>query len=194
MAFAISAEQRLGRVLLRLARLLAYSGGIVLALMAMLTVVSVIGRRFSDMGLGPITGDFELVEAGCAIAIFAFLPLAQLNRAHVTVDVFIHALPMRLQCFLGFLGDLLMAVVSAVILWRFWLGFGELFPFGSDAFRGALAMGDKPFFTQTTYELELPLWIPFGMALVGATFFAVVSLYTVWRSLNWTIAGQEPQL
>ena len=194
MAFAISAEQRLGRVLLRLARLLAYSGGILLALMAILTVVSVIGRRFSAMGLGPITGDFELVEAGCAIAIFAFLPLAQLNRAHVTVDVFIHALPMRLQCFLGFLGDLLMALVSAVILWRFWLGFGELFPFGSDAFRGALAMGDKPFFAETTYELELPLWIPFGMALVGATFFAIVSLYTVWRSLNWTIAGQEQPL
>lgn len=188
MALAKSAEQRVGRWLHYLARYLAYAGGVVLAAMAILTVVSVLGRHF---GLGPILGDFELIEAGCAIAIFAFMPLAQMKRAHVTVDIFIQALPLRVQCFLGLFGDFLIAVVSGVILWRFWLGFGEKFPYGSETIRGILGMGSKPFFPETTIDLELPIWIPYGLALIGAAVFALVSLYTVWRSLNWTLDGQE---
>lgn len=191
MALAKTAEQKVGRWLNKVTRYLAYGGGLILAGMAILTVISVIGRRFTGIGLGPIKGDFELVEAGCAIAIFAFMPLAQMRRAHVTVDIFIQSLPVRAQCFLGFIGDFLIALASSVILWRFWLGFGEKFPYGSDAFRNAFGMGSKPFFPETTYELELPIWIPYGMALIGAFFFALVSIYTVWRSLNWTLDGQE---
>ena len=191
MTLAKSAEQRLGQWLLRLARYLAYAGGAILAAMAILTVISVIGRRFTAVGLGPIKGDFELVEIGCAIAIFAFMPLAQMKRSHVTVDIFVQALHPRIFAFLGFVGDALIALASSVILWRFWLGFGEKFPYGSDAFRNALAMGTKPFFSEATYELEIPIWIPYGFALIGAFFFALISIYTVWRSLNWTLAGQE---
>ncbi|MCK4711997.1 MAG: TRAP transporter small permease [Marinosulfonomonas sp.] len=191
MTLAKSAEQQVGRWLHHLTRYLAYGGGVILAAIAIMTVVSVIGRYFLNYGLGPVKGDFELVEMGCAIAIFAFMPLAQMKRAHVTVDIFIQALPQRAQCFLGLVGDFLIAVASGVILWRFWLGFGEKFPYGSDAFRSALGMGSKPFFPETTYELELPIWIPYSLALIGAFFFALVSLYTVWRSLNWTLQGQE---
>jgi len=191
MALAKSAEQRVGRWLHHLTRYLAYGGGVILAGMAILTVVSVIGRRFTGIGLGPIKGDFELVEMGCAIAIFAFMPLAQMKRAHVTVDIFIQSLPERVQCFLGLVGDTLIAMASAVILWRFWLGFGEKFPYGSDSFRNTLGMGAKPFFPETSYELELPIWIPYSLGLIGAFVFVLVSLYTVWRSLNWTLEGQE---
>ncbi|HBQ36720.1 MAG TPA: hypothetical protein DD729_07795 [Rhodobacteraceae bacterium] len=191
MTLAKRAEQRLGEWLYRLARYLAYAGGVLLTAMALLTVISVIGRRFDGVGLGPIKGDFELVEIGCAIAIFVFMPLAQIRRRHVTVDVFVKYLSPRIYAFLGFLGDLLIAIASTAIMWQFWLGFGEKVPFGSDNIRAALAMGSKPFFAETTYELEIPLWIPYGLALVGAGFFAIVSIYTVWRSLNWTLAGQE---
>jgi len=55
-----------------------------------------------------------------------------------------------------------------------------------------LGMGSKPFFPETTYELELPVWIPYGLALIGAVMFFVVSLYTVWRALNWVLDGAEP--
>ncbi len=191
MTLAKSAEQTLGFWLEAVSRYLAYAGGAVLAVMAIITVASVIGRRLSDVGLGPIRGDFELVELGCAIAIFSFMPLAQMRRSHVTVDIFVQALSPRAFAFFGFLGDVLIALASSVILWRFWLGFGEKFPYGSDAFRSALAMGSKPFFVETTFELQLPIWIPYGFALIGAFFFAVVSIYTVWRSLNWTLEGQE---
>lgn len=184
-------EARTGRVLDALARWLAYAGGGVLIGIAVVTVASITGRALIGIGLGPITGDFELVEAGCAVAIFAFLPWCQLRRGHVTVDIFVDRLPARLRALTGLIGDALITLAAGVIFWRLWLGFGEKFPYGSDAVRDALGMGYKPFFPETTYELELPVWIPYAMAVTGAAVFVVISVYTVWRSLNWVIAGQE---
>ncbi len=193
MALAVTAQRRVGRGLDFLARMLAYAGGVILAAVSLVTVASIIGRALLTVNerFGPIKGDFEIVEMGVAIAIFAFMPLAQLRRGHVTVDIFISRLSGRVQAFLGLVGDSLIALASGVILWRFWVGFGEKFPYGSDGLRSALGMGAPPFFPETTYELEVPIWIPYSLALVGAFFFFVVSLYTVWRSLNWTLEGQE---
>ncbi len=191
MTIALSAQLRVGRQLEFIAKMLAYAGGFILAIIALVTVASIIGRALLFAGFGPIKGDFELVEMGCAVAIFAFMPLAQMRRAHVTVDIFISRLPEQVQAFLGFMGDILIALISGVLLWRFWLGFAEKFPYGSDALRTKLAMGPKPFFPETTYELEVAIWIPYSMALTGALFFFIISLYTVWRSLNWTLQGQE---
>jgi len=92
----------------RLARLFALLGGLVLSVLIVLTCLSVVGRSLNgllhtasvqalgpwvdallDLGIGPINGDFELVEAGMAFAIFAFLPLCQLNGAHASVDIFL---------------------------------------------------------------------------------------------------------
>ncbi len=184
-------ERRIGFRLERIDRWLAYFGGTVLAAIAVVTVVSIIGRALLAFGLGPIKGDFEIVEIGCAIAVFSFLPLAQLRRAHVTVDIFVSALPARVQAFLGLLGDFLIALAAFVILWRLWLGFGEKFPYGSESLRAFLGFGPKPFFAEMSYELEIPMWIPYGLCLIGAFMFFVTALYTVWRALNWTIAGQE---
>lgn len=186
-------EARTGRALEALARLLAYAGGLVLIAIALITVASITGRALIGLGLGPITGDFELVEAGCAVAIFAFLPWCQLKRGHVTVDIFVDRLPSRPHALTGLIGDALIALAAGVIFWRLWLGFGEKFPYGSDALRENLGMGYKPFFPETTYELELPVWIPYALAVTGAAVFLLVALYTVWRSLNWVLAGQEGQ-
>jgi TRAP-type C4-dicarboxylate transport system permease small subunit len=194
MTLAGDLEARIGRGLETACRVLAYAGGVILAAIALLTVVSVIGRALIGFGLAPITGDFEMVEAGCAIAIFAFLPWCQLKRGHVTVDVFVDRLPDRAKAVLGLAGDLAIAIVSGLILWRFYLGFAEKYPYGSEAFRSFFAMGSKPFFPETTYELELPVWIPFGMALIGAALFFIVSVYTVWRALNWVLEGREARV
>lgn len=191
MAIARGAEQRIGRGLDRVARGVACLGGAILVGMALITVASVIGRALLSIGLGPIRGDFEMVEAGCAIAVFAFLPWCQLNRGHVTVDIVADKLGGRRKAVLGLLGDITIAGISGLILWRLYLGFGEKFPYFSEGLRGALGMGSKPFFPETTYELELPVWIPYGLATLGATLFFLVSLYTVWRALNWVIDGAE---
>ncbi len=173
---------------------MAYSGGAVLVAIALTTVISIIGRTLSGFGLSPVKGDYEIVEMGCAIAVFAFMPWCQFKRGHVTVDIFISKLSDRMQAVLGLIGDLFLTGAAFIILWRLWLGFGEKFPFGSDGLRNVLGMGAKPFFAESTYELEIPLWIPFGLSLVGAAFFMIVAAYSVWRSFNWVLDGKEERV
>ena len=93
-------------VIERLARTMAIIGGLMLSFLVVLTCISVLGRggntfghsefltglapgfaeRLIATGIGPVFGDFELVEAGIAFAIFAFLPICQLHGGHATVD------------------------------------------------------------------------------------------------------------
>jgi len=173
-----------------LARWLAYAGGAFLVAIAFVTVASIIGRWINTGPIRSIAGDYELTEAGVGIAVFAFLPWCQLNRGHVTVDIFINALPGTGRSFTALIGDIMIAILAYVVMWRFYLGFGEKFPFFSKAWRDRLAMGFKPFFPETTYELEIQVWIPFGLALLGAAAFFVVSVYTVWRSWNRFARGE----
>ena len=50
---------------------------------ALMSVASIVGRALSGLGLGlgPVPGDFELVEAGTALAVFCFLPWCHLKAA-----------------------------------------------------------------------------------------------------------------
>ncbi|WP_165354628.1 TRAP transporter small permease [Tropicimonas sp. IMCC6043] len=181
----------LGRRVETAARLLAWSGGVVLLAVATVTFVSVIGRALDGVGLGAVPGDYELVAHGCAIAVFFFLPWCQLKRGHVTVDILTDRFPPRVQAVFGLMGDLLVTLASAVILRQLWFGFGEKFPYGSDSVRQWLGMGYKPFFPETTYELQIPVWILYGVALVGALVMLAVGLYTTWRAACWVRDGRE---
>lgn len=97
----------------------AFAGGAVLVLMIGMSVASITGRSFFG---GPIPGDFELVQFGCAIGIAAFLPWCQLRRANIIVDFFTTGLPKRAQDVLDGIGALLLAVVIALVAWRAALG------------------------------------------------------------------------
>lgn len=191
MGLAVTNERRVGRVIGAVTRALAYLGGGILILMGVMTVVSITGRGLDRFGLGPVPGDYEMVANGCALAVFCFLPYAQFHRAHVTVDIVTAMFGARLQAILGFLGDVLITVAAGVILRQLWLGFGEKFPYGSDALRAALGMGYRPFYPETTYELQIPIWTLYGAALIGAGVFVITAAFTVWRSANWVIQGQE---
>lgn len=168
-------EQRVGAILHRVALVLAMLGGALLCLIALITVVSIIGRALIPLGLRPVPGDFEIVELGGAVAIFAFLPWCQLNRGHVTVDLFVNLAPAGVQRLTTLLGDLAITAVAIVLGWRHWLGMHEM-----------LANG------QETYILGLPLWLGFTGGMAGAGLFALVSTYTAWRSLNALLSGQDP--
>lgn len=191
MAIAMNAERRAGRIVDAASRGMAIGGGILLTAMAVMTVVSIIGRSLTGYGLGPVRGDYELVAHGCALAVFSFLPFCHLHRGHVTVDILTTQFPLRVQAIFGFVGDLLITIAAMVIFKQLWHGFSEKFPFGGDRLREVLGMGYKPFFPETTYELEIPVWMPYGVALIGAGLFVIVGLFTVWRSLNWVLDGQE---
>ena len=167
-------EARIGRALGLACRWLALAGGVVLTALALMTVVSIIGRGFSFAGLGPVPGDFELVEAGCAVAVFAFLPWCQFRRGHVTVDILISRLSGRQQAVLAMLGNIALSLVAGLVAWRLWFGMLDKFSYG-----------------ETTMILGMELGYSYAAAVPGAVFFAVVCLYTVWRSLNEAIRGRE---
>jgi TRAP-type C4-dicarboxylate transport system permease small subunit len=159
------------RVLERLAAALAIAGGAVLVALTATTVISISGRALNWAGLGPIPGDYELVEAGTAFAIFAFLPWCQLRRGHVTVDLFLARFGPRANAAVDVVSNLLMTAVCALICWRLWLG-----------------LLDKKAYGETTFILQFPLWWPYAAAMAGAAFAIIVSAYTVWRSLDETLA------
>lgn len=159
------------RVLERLAAALAIAGGAVLVALTATTVLSISGRALNWVGLGPIPGDYELVEAGTAFAIFAFLPWCQLRRGHVTVDLFLVRFGPRPNAAIDVVSNILMTGVCALISWRLWLG-----------------LLDKKAYGETTFILQFPLWWPYAAAMVGAVFAIIVSAYTVWRSLDETLA------
>jgi len=194
MVLARQTERRVGRIVESGCRWMAYGGGLLLTWMAVMTVGSILGRLGTGVGLGPVPGDYELVANGCALAVFSFLPFCQLKRGHVTVDILTVQFPPRTQAVFGLIGDVLIAIAAYIILIQLWHGFGEKFPFCSDAMREALGMGYKPFFPETTYELEIPVWMPYGFALLGAAMFFLVSLFSVWRRLNWVLDGREGAL
>ena len=63
----------------RLAVWTALAGRLVLVALVCMTCVSIVGRAFSVFGLGPIPGDYELVEIGIGFAAFAALPWCHLT-------------------------------------------------------------------------------------------------------------------
>ncbi|MDV7141836.1 TRAP transporter small permease [Tropicimonas sp. TH_r6] len=173
------------------ARALAWLGGAILLALAAMTVLSILGRALDGFGLSALRGDYEMVANGCALAVFFFLPWCQLKRGHVTVDILTDRFPPRVQALFGLMGDLLITLASIVILRQLWFGFGEKFPYGSDGLRAVLGMGYKPFYPETTYELQIPVWTLYATALVGAAMMVLVGLYTVGRAVRWVRDGQE---
>jgi len=186
-------EQRVGRTLATLARWLAYFGGLVLTTIALLTVVSIIGRALTSFGLSPIPGDYELVEVGSAVAVFCFLPWCQLNRGHVRVDILTRVLPARLNALFEVIGEIAITLIAMVITWRLWMGMGERVTWFSQPVRDALGFGYKPFAPESTYILGWPTWYGYAVGVVGCVLFTVVALYTVWRSVNELIQGGASQ-
>lgn len=187
MSLAPKTEARVGAILAASAKWLAVAGGMVLVALALMTVASVLGRAMIFAGLGPISGDYELVEMGVAIAVFSFLPWCQLQRGHVTVDVLADRFPARLKLLLALVGNIALAAAAVLIAWRLGAGMEEKLPW---RWAGGFAF-EKNWAVEETYELGLPFWIGYALALIGAALFALTALYSVWRSVNEMAAGAE---
>ena len=96
-------------------RAFALLGGVVLVVLMLLVIVSITGRALIPLGLRPVPGDFELVAAGTAFAVFCFLPWCQLERGHVSVDILAPLLGRRRDAALSIFHNLLMTAASAFI-------------------------------------------------------------------------------
>lgn len=167
----------------------ALLGGLVLAGIAGMTVISVIGRALAGYGLGPVRGDFELVQIGCAIAVFSFLPWCQIRRGHVTVDLLVERFSPRVQAALRLLGDIALGAVAVLMARQLWAGMIDKFCADpSDPLFGWLwnvtGIAQPYCWIEATYELNLPVWWGYAAGSLGAGLFAVVTLHSVWQSLN----------
>ena len=147
------------------ARITALLGGLVLIALILLTCVSIIGRALLSLGLGPVPGDFELVEMGVGFAVFAFLPWAQYARAHARVDLFTPAFSGWQNRLMDLIADAGLLVAALVILRQLWLG-----------------MSDKMSYQETSFILHMPLWYGYASALVGMVGWVFVAAYCTLRS------------
>lgn len=177
-----------------LARAMAVTGGAVLTLLVGLTCVSVAGRvlntalhgalaqalmpglaeRLLGWGVGPILGDFELVEAGMGFAIFAFLPLCQIGRGHATVDIFTAGLPRPARRALEIAIDGVFAAVLILIAWQLWQG-----------------LQDKMRYNETTYMLRMPLWWAYAASLFAAVVAALTGVWVALAGVIESLTGRE---
>ncbi len=153
----VAPSTRLARALDILARGFALGGGAVLLAVMAVTVASVIGRSLFGR---PIPGDFELVEIGCAVAVFAFLPYCQITRGNVVVDLFTRGFGRRPRAWLDRLHALVLAAIGALFAWRLALGGVELRSAG-----------------ETSMILGVPLWWGFAPIVASSALLAAVALH-----------------
>lgn len=111
----------------RLSGIIAMLGGVLSLAVALLVVLSVLGRWLKGVPwadraasllgfeLGPINGDFEMVQMATAIAIFAFLPYTQARRGNIFVDTFTIGLPARVNARIDAFWDLVYAGMMGIL-------------------------------------------------------------------------------
>ena len=144
-------------------RSFAIGGGLVLAAMALMSVVSVVGRATFGK---PVVGDFELVQLGCAISVSMFLPYCQMIRGHVIVDFFTAGLGRRARAFLDAFAAIVLAAVAFLVTWRLSVGMVEI--------RGT---GDS------SMLLRIPTWYAFVPMVPSFFLLGAAALYTMFINL-----------
>lgn len=178
----------------RIARFMAVLGGVVLTALVLLTCVSVLGRGLNTLGhsdiltslsetaanaliasgVGPVNGDFELVEAGVAFAIFSFLPICQLYGSHATVDVFTNALPAKVNKVIITFWEIVLSLVILLITWRLFVG-----------------MQNKLDYGETTFLLQFPVWWAYGLSFVAALVASLVAVYCAVAQIIELVTGRH---
>ncbi|MGR3792568.1 TRAP transporter small permease [Vannielia sp. SX4] len=159
---------------------MALAGGVVLVALILLTCISVVGRGLNTFGhsdflqnaaeglantllgtgVGPVNGDFEIVEAGIAFAIFSFLPICQLFSAHATVDVFTSFLSKRTNAVIITFWEIVFTVIVLLITWRLYYG-----------------LEDKLGNGETSLLLQFPIWWAFLASFIAAVVASLVAVY-----------------
>ena len=157
----------------RLSGTIAILGGLLALATALLVVLSVLGRWLSGMPwaqklassvgitLGPINGDFEMVQMATAVAIFCFLPYTQARRGNIFVDTFTGRLRPRTNNVIDALWDLVYAGMIGLLTWCLAVGAIEHYRSG-----------------QTTMLLQIIVWPAIAISTVLLFLLACVALST----------------
>jgi TRAP-type C4-dicarboxylate transport system permease small subunit len=158
----------IGQLLERLCGAVAMLGGTLLIAIMLISSLSVLGRALSLLigaRVSGIPGDVEIVQLGCAVAVFAFLPICQLKRANVLVGALTKALPVRARASFDLAANGLF--LGLTFLLAFQLGIGTAEKFANH---------------DTTMVLRIPEGWAYAVALVFAWLLVLTTAYTVARS------------
>jgi len=148
------------RVLEILAKAFALAAGALLAVIVAVTCGSIIGRETVGRTL---TGDFELVALATGAAVGLFMPLCQLHRGNIVVDVFTSKAPPGVNTALERIGAFLLGACCALLSWRAALGGLSSYQAGS-----------------TTMLLGVPEWYAYAPMVPG---FALTAGIAFWQAL-----------
>lgn len=176
-----------------LARLTAIVGGFVLVVLIVMTTLSIIGRTINktmhsdfatsllgslaqkiiDLGVGEINGNYEILEAGVAFAIFSFFPICQLYNNHATVDIFTSALPPRALRFLRAFWEVVLSVTIIFVTWRLYEGMQRYIGNG-----------------ETTFFLQMPLWWSYAASFSAAVVACIIAVYCAVMRVNEAVTDR----
>lgn len=182
------------RLVNALARITALIGGGVLIVLIAMTSLSILGRSLNKMlqgpfwqekmtgftqwalelGVGEINGNYELLEAGVAFAIFSFLPITQLYGAHAKVDIFTSALPQSANRWIAAFWEVILGLVILLIIAQLYGGMERYVRNG-----------------QTTLFLQFPVWWAYGLSFAAGVVACIVAAYCAVMRLGEAIRGQN---
>ncbi|WP_299566264.1 TRAP transporter small permease [uncultured Sulfitobacter sp.] len=182
------------RLIRTLAKGTALIGGVVLIGLVILATLSIVGRSVNkmlhtdffdgylagvakallDLGIGPINGNYEVLEAGVAFAIFSFLPVCQFYGAHATVDIFTSALPERLNRWIIAFWEVVLAVTILLIVWRLYGGLERYYGNG-----------------ETTLFLQFPVWWSYAASFAAGIVACIVAVYCAVIRIQEAVIGQN---
>jgi TRAP-type C4-dicarboxylate transport system permease small subunit len=168
------------RLIQFLARFTAVIGGLVLTVLILMTTFSIIGRTINkvlhseyfqtqlnglsqgliDLGVGEINGNYELLEAGIAFAIFSFLPICQFYGSHASVDIFTSFLSRRVNRWIAAFWELVLTAVILLIIWRLFEGMQRYIGNG-----------------ETTLFLQFPVWWAYAASFAAGIVSCIVAVY-----------------
>ncbi|SMF77865.1 TRAP-type C4-dicarboxylate transport system, small permease component [Tistlia consotensis] len=137
----------------------ALVGGLLLVAVVLVNAVSLAGNILLSQ---PVPGDFEIVEVGVAVAIFAFLPYCQLTDANVTADIFTAGANRFWQSVFVLVASAIALGFSVILLWRMWFG-----------------LLDFRTYEEVTTIYQFPLWIAYLPILASLALLVLASLVTL---------------
>jgi TRAP-type C4-dicarboxylate transport system permease small subunit len=158
-----------GRLLRRVATGLAFAGALVLLAMALMSVLSIVGRVVFST---PIQGDFELVQVMVATAVALFLPYCHIRRAHILVDFFTAKISFRIRRALDAAAGLLLALCAGLIALQLGKGMIDLRESG-----------------EQTMMLGFRVWIAYIPLAVSFAVLALTAAYLAWVDLAHSTRG-----
>jgi TRAP-type C4-dicarboxylate transport system permease small subunit len=154
----------------RIIELWALAGGLLLLAIVLVNAASLVGNIFLHQ---PVPGDFEIVEVGIAVAVFAFLPYCQITDANVTADIFTARAGPRTLGALGALASAIALGFALLLLWRMWYG-----------------LLDYRQYRETTTIYQFPLWFAFVPILISLFLLSIACLLTLVDACRGKPIGQ----